>query len=57
MKKEFPRLEVMGYKEALDYVYCNSGNPKNPKYAIISIQEPTKGYGIGLSFKEGGGIA
>lgn len=44
----------MGYREALEYVYCNSSNPKNPKYAIISIQEPTNGYGLGLAFKKGG---
>lgn len=54
MKKDFPEIKTMGYKSALEYVYCNSGNPKNPKYAIISIQEPTNGYGLGLAFKEGG---
>lgn len=54
MKKEFPEIKTMGYKAALEYVYCNSGNPKKSKYAIISIQEPTNGYGFGLAFKEGG---
>lgn len=54
MKNNFPSIKVMGYREALEYVYCNSGNPQNPKYAIISIQEPTNGYGLGLAFKEGG---
>ncbi len=54
MKKNFPSIKVMGYREALEYVYCNSGNPQNPKYAIISIQEPTNGYGLGLAFQEGG---
>jgi len=54
MKKNFLSIKVMGYREALEYVYCNSGNPENAKYAIISIQEPTNGYGLGLTFKKGG---
>lgn len=54
MNKGFPEIKTMGYKTALDYVYCNSGNPKKPKYAIISIQEATNGYGLGLAFKKGG---
>lgn len=54
MKKQFPDIKVMDYKSALDYVYSNSGNPQCPKYAIISIQEPTNGYGFGLAFKCGG---
>ena len=54
MKKNFFEIKVMDYRKALDYVYCNSGNPKELKYAIISIQEPTHGYGLGLEFKKGG---
>lgn len=47
-------IEVMSYRQALDYVYTYSGIPRYPKYAIISIQEPTFGYGIGLEMKKGG---
>lgn len=54
MKNNFPDIQVMDYQTALDYVYCNSGKPENPKYAIISIQEPTNGYGLGLAFQKGG---
>ncbi len=54
MKRSFPIIKVMDYRTALEYVYRNSGNPQNPKYAIISIQEPTSGYGLGLKFQKGG---
>lgn len=47
-------VKVMSYREALEYVYTYSGLRKYPKYAIISIQEPTYGYGIGLEMKVGG---
>lgn len=52
--KKFPRIEVMNAQKALEYVYFYSGDPKYPKYAIISIQNPTRGYGLGLEFKKGG---
>ena len=48
------KIEVMGYREALDYVYNYSGEPDKEKYAIISIQEPTNGYGLGVQFCVGG---
>ena len=48
------KIVVMGYREALNYVYKYSGIDRYPKYAIISIQEPTFGYGIGLKLKKGG---
>lgn len=47
-------ISVMSYKQALDYVYNYSGDKNSKKYAIISIQEYTNGYGLGLAFKEGG---
>lgn len=53
-EKEFPEVRVMNYLEALKYVYRRSGNLVYEKYAIISIQEPTNGYGLGLAFQKGG---
>ena len=54
MKKKFPDIQVMNYRQALEYVYSYSGDPEYPKYAIISIQDPTFGYGFGLAFQKGG---
>lgn len=54
MKNRFPDIKVMNHSQALEYVYSHSGNPKYQKYAIISIQEATHGYGFGLAFKTGG---
>ena len=51
---KFIDIKVMDYREALEYVYNNSGDSRTPKYAIISIQEPTNGYGLGLKFQKGG---
>lgn len=53
-KREMYKIEVMGYRQALDYAYTYSGLKNYPKYAIISIQEPTFGYGIGIEMKVGG---
>lgn len=47
-------IEVMSYIQALQYVYNHSGERDDKKYAIISIQEYTNGYGLGLEFKQGG---
>lgn len=51
---EVYNIQVMSYKQALEYVYNYSGSKEHEKYAIISIQEFTNGYGIGLKFKKGG---
>ena len=53
MRKEI-KIKVMGYRQALDYVYTYSDMPSYPKYAIVSIQEYSKGYGRGLQFIKGG---
>lgn len=52
--KKFPAIKVMSAMEALEYVYFYSDKPQGQKYAIISIQNPTRGYGSGLAFKKGG---
>lgn len=52
--EKFSEIIVMDWKRVWEYVYLQSGDPSHKKYAIISIQEPTGGYGFGVKFQKGG---